>query len=476
MTYLISKAAALYARARLAQVSLTLRLALYNALFAGTMVAAVMGASYWEFSVVLRERAHAELQGEQYLLHDALARVPAATLREGVARAIEALRIGHPRLSVVVLPVDSAEPFVALGDEARELTEFSSSRKWLGVAEFEWDACLLASVIGPAVTADGTIVQLAIGMDRTADRDVLSTYRRRLIVAWGAGILLIGALAGVFARRSLAPLRKFSAEVLGISPEQLGRRVDDRDLPCELREFAASFNRLLACLDEAFSRLRAFSSDIAHELRSPLANLVGKTQVTLARARAAGEYRQALESNAEELERLTRMVVDMLFLARAENAATALQWEDVELDQLCREVAEFYEVAAEERGIRIVVEGRASTRADPHLIRRALGNLLSNSIRHTPDGKVIRLDVVGAPEREARIEVRNPGAGIAAELQPRIFDRFVHGDANRQRAEQAGAAGLGLAIVRSIMALHGGVVLVDSRPEGPTIFSLRFRS
>jgi two-component system heavy metal sensor histidine kinase CusS len=287
-------------------------------------------------------------------------------------------------------------------------------------------------------------------------------------------MLLIGALAGIFARRAIAPLREFSASVSTLSVNQLGRRVDVAGAPVELRDFAGAFNRLLANLDDAFNRLRAFSSDIAHELRGPLANLVGRTQLALSRSRSAAEYRHALESNAEELERLTRMVGDMLFLAQVENAASAVRGEPVDLGRLAHEVAEFYQIAADERGIRIEVTGAARIHADPLLVRRALGNLLSNSISHTPRGQAIRVAIGQASEDRAGIAVSNPGPGIPRELQERIFDRFVRGDANRHSTDAIAGTGLGLAIVRSIMTVHGGAVAVESRPQGPTTFSLQF--
>jgi two-component system heavy metal sensor histidine kinase CusS len=277
----------------------------------------------------------------------------------------------------------------------------------------------------------------------------------------------------MLARRSLAPLHRFNEQVSAVSVNRLDQRLDAGNTPAELHALALSFNNLLARLDDSFARLNAFSSDIAHELRNPLANLVGKTQLTLSRERDAGQYREALESNAEELERLSHMVADMLFLARAENAALALNWEEVNLAQLCAEVAEFYEIAAQERGIRIEVSGCGFARADPNLVRRAVGNLLSNSIRYTPDNATIDIRVSCEGGQDPRIEVSNPGNGIAPDMRERIFQRFVRGDQSRQR-EGAGSIGLGLSIVRSIMTLHGGEVDLASPGDGKTTFALRF--
>lgn len=171
---------------------------------------------------------------------------------------------------------------------------------------------------------------------------------------------------------------------------------------------------------------------------------------------------------------MTRMVTDMLFLARAENAATVLAREAVNLHELCLGVAEFYEIAAQERGVRITVTGQAQVSADRNLVQRAVGNLLSNAIRHAPDGGIVAIRINGAARKGATIEVQNPGPGIPAEMHSRLFDRFVRGDPSRQRSSDATGTGLGLAIVRSIMDLHRGTVAVRSRPQGPTVFALHF--
>jgi two-component system, OmpR family, heavy metal sensor histidine kinase CusS len=454
--------------------SLTLRLALYCALFAGTMVGAALGWSYWELSTALRERVHAELLGERELVRHALSAVSLTILAQGDAYETGALRIDHPGLSVAVFPAEGAAPYAVLGVQGRDLSTLASARDWSGVAEIKSEPHSFAAVIDQTATADGNRVRLAVSLDRTADQALVSAHLRRLTAVWVFSVFLIGGLAGIIAHRSLAPLRRFSSEVSAVSAAHLGRRVDDTNLPKELWDLAVTFNRLLSNLDQAFHRLNEFSSDIAHELRSPLANLVGKTQVTLARSRTTDEYKQALESNAGELERMTRMVTDMLFLARAEHTSATQAWVAASLYELCLGVAEFYEIVAQERGIRITVSGHAEVRADRDLIQRAVANLLSNAIRHTPDGGAIAIRIKGVVRQHTLIEVENPGPGIPAELQARLFERFMRGDPSRQRSGDAAGTGLGLAIVRSIMDLHRGTVEVRNRPEGPTVFTLRF--
>jgi two-component system heavy metal sensor histidine kinase CusS len=454
-------------------VTLTARLAISYAVFGGVIVAALLGLSYLQFDNALRQRAHAETRGEWKLVHDEISRLEFKAFALEAAAADSALRAGHPGLNIAILAPTGDTPIALRGDEARDLARLAAGRSWSDVIEFDWDSCLMAAKSGASRTADGVTVRLIVGIDRTEDRELLAAHLRHLLLAWLVAILLIGAIAGILARRSLAPLHRFNEQVSAVSVRRLDQRLDAGNTPAELHALALSFNNLLARLDDSFARLNAFSSDIAHELRNPLANLVGKTQLTLSRERDANQYREALESNAEELERLSHMVADMLFLARAENAALALNWEEVNLAQLCAEVAEFYEVAAQERGIRIEVSGRGIARADPNLVRRAVGNLLSNSIRHTPDNATIDIRVSDESGQHPRIEVSNPGDGIAPGMRERIFQRFVRGDQSRQR-EGAGSVGLGLSIVRSIMNLHGGGVDLSSPAGGKTTFALQF--
>ena len=455
--------------------TLTSRLAISYAIFGGVIVAALLGLSYLQFDTALRQRAHAETRGEWKLVHEEIARHKFNVLTLEASASDSALRAGHPGLNIAVLAPAGDSPIALRGDEARDLARLAAGRDWPDVIEFDWESCLMAARSGASVTADGVPVRLVVGIDRTEDRELLSAHLRHLLLAWLVAILMIGAIAGLLARRSLAPLHRFNEQVSAVSAKRLDQRLDAGNTPAELHALALSFNSLLERLDDSFARLNAFSSDIAHELRNPLANLVGKTQLTLSRERDAVQYREALESNAEELERLSHMVADMLFLARAENAALALNWEAVDLAHLCSQVVEFYEVAAQERGIRITVSGRGSARADPNLVRRAVGNLLSNSIRHTPDHATIDVRVSGEDGQYPRIEVSNPGNGIAPELQERIFQRFVRGDQSRQReGVGAGNVGLGLSIVRSIMTLHGGGVDLASPAGGKTTFALHF--
>jgi len=225
---------------------------------------------------------------------------------------------------------------------------------------------------------------------------------------------------------------------------------------------------MLARLEDSFRRLSDFSSDLAHELRTPVSNLMTQTQVALARARTADEYREILYSNLEEYERLSQMTSDMLFLAKADNGLIATRTEIVDLASEVERLFAFYEALAEERDVRLVLAGEGRARADRDMLRRAISNLLSNAIRHTPQHGEIRVTIGEGRAGQTELSVENPGPPIAPEHLPRLFDRFYRVDASRRKESEG--AGLGLAIAKSIIEAHGGSISASSA-EGTARFA-----
>ncbi|TXH96721.1 MAG: heavy metal sensor histidine kinase, partial [Pseudomonas sp.] len=240
-------------------------------------------------------------------------------------------------------------------------------------------------------------------------------------------------------------------------------------VPSEMRPMLEAFNAMLARLEDAFARLSGFSADIAHELRTPLSNLITQTQVTLSQPRSSEVYFEALHDNLEELQQLSQMVNDMLFLTKAEHVLLPTRCEPLQLGQELNLLAEYYTPLAEDRQVHLSVYGEATASADRGLLRRALSNLIDNALRFTPPGGELRLTAstrVGL----CRLEVANQGATIAIEQCQRLFDRFYRADPAR-REGNAEHAGLGLAITRSIVRAHGGEIRCESA-DGWTRFIL----
>ncbi|MDP3171904.1 MAG: heavy metal sensor histidine kinase, partial [Polaromonas sp.] len=216
-----------------------------------------------------------------------------------------------------------------------------------------------------------------------------------------------------------------------------------------------------------------FSGELAHEMRTPVATLMGRTQVALSRSRNLSEFREVLEGNVEELERLTRLIADMLFIARAEHSQGLLRPEPVDLRQEACRIVDYMSMVAEERDLRVSVKGTATVQVDRLLVQRAITNLLSNALRHAVPNSNVSLEI-SEQDGYAALAVTNQGQSIAPEHLSRIFDRFYRIDSGRARLD--GGSGLGLAIVRSIMAMHGGLVKAHSSAGGETTFTLTFRA
>ncbi|MDX5363352.1 MAG: heavy metal sensor histidine kinase [Pseudazoarcus pumilus] len=311
-------------------------------------------------------------------------------------------------------------------------------------------------------------IRIDVALDITHHTHFLEAVRLRLWAGISLVALLAAGLAWLAARRGLAPLRSVTATAQRLSAERLGERLTPGDAPAEMQELVEAFNGMLDRLQAAFRRLDAYSADIAHELRTPVSNLMTATEVALSRARSADEYRDTLHSNLEEFERMARMIADMLFLAKADEGRLPRAAEAVALEAEAAALAEFYEALAEERHVAIGVSGAASVTGDRLMLRRAVSNLLSNALRHARAGSEVDI-LIEADAAEVRLSVRNAGDDIPPERAARLFERFHRIEGERER--QGEGAGLGLAITRSIARAHGGDVTLASA-AGTTRFTL----
>lgn len=302
---------------------------------------------------------------------------------------------------------------------------------------------------------------LQVAVDLTQEREVLSRHRVWVWAVLAAGAIFCPWVGSVIARRGTAPLRDVAETARHIGSSTLNERIRAGAYPTEVADLADTFNAMLQRLEESFARLSRFSADIAHELRTPVNNIRGESEVALAKARSADEYRDVLGSCLEESVRLSELIESLLFLARSESPGEHLKRQRVDIGALLTDVRDYYEAAAAEMGVTLAVSGGDGVvgDADRALLQRALGNLVSNALAHTAAGGSIWLSV-RRQANQIRIEVRDTGAGISVEALPRVFDRFYRADPARGR--DSGGAGLGLAIVRQIVFLHGGEVRIAS--------------
>ncbi|RQS09941.1 heavy metal sensor histidine kinase [Burkholderia sp. Bp8998] len=327
-------------------------------------------------------------------------------------------------------------------------------------------------VVTDAMLRDGTQIRIAIARNMGDRAELLDGYRDKLKIAGGLGALVAMLLGYWLIRTALVPLREIVSNTGRITVDRLDARLDAAGAPRELRALVDAQNAMLGRLQQAFGHLSQFSADLAHDLRTPLNNMRGATEVALARPRSPDEYQALLESNLEEYDRLARMIENVLFLARAEHPTFVTRQRAFDVHDALTRIAEYFEGLADEAGSTLRVEGHGQLTADVELFRRAIGNLLANALRYTPAGGVIALRVDETADA-VQVVVENPGEPIDPALLPRIFDRFVRGDPARSGGVPGGTAGLGLAIVRSVMELHGGTARVES-DAAATRFILTF--
>ena len=301
---------------------------------------------------------------------------------------------------------------------------------------------------------------VAVATDISHHEHFMNSFRMTLWSFVVLAAVLTGFLGWLAVRRGLAPLQAIRREAASITAHRLDSRLSADAVPVELADLVEALNAMLARLEDSFRRLSDFSSDIAHELRTPVTNLLTQTQVTLSKARASDEYCDVLASNAEEFERLSRMIADMLFLAKADNDLVIPNRERLDLIEEVKGLLDFYEALAEEKSIALTCSGGGVVSGDRLMLRRAISNLLSNALRHTPAGGRIVVHVDDTGDSAVKLSVENPGDTIAREQLPRLFDRFYRVDSSRQRL--SAGAGLGLAITRSILRAHGGDAVIRS--------------
>jgi two-component system heavy metal sensor histidine kinase CusS len=325
------------------------------------------------------------------------------------------------------------------------------------------DGSRFRAIADRAETSDGLPRILHLALDRSEDDEMLGEFRTVLWVVLAIAPAACAVIGYRVARRGLRPLADVSAAAARINASTLGERLESAAMPAELADLTATFNAMLDRLESAFGRISQFSADIAHELRTPLQVLRGETEVALAQARSPEELRQVLGSALEEYARLGKLIETLLFLARADNPETQIEREPLDIARKLHDTAAFYEPLAQDAGVALAVDVEPGLAAslDRTLLQRALGNLVTNAIAHTPAGG--RVTIRARRARDAiELEVEDTGRGIAPEHLPHIFDRFYRADG--ARSSSGGRVGLGLALVKSIAQLHGGHVEAHSEP------------
>jgi two-component system heavy metal sensor histidine kinase CusS len=455
--------------------SLTARISL---LFAAVAAIVLLGAGFYLSRAVEKhfvENDRHELEDHLELIRHLLERADSRQALDRLPQDLDDALLSHHGLAVAMVNARGAIWYTTSGASfpdallrRQDCASLPDSMRCRGGALRQWRQAGhdYRGMVVPMRAGNGEAHNVAAALDIQDHEVFMQRFHDLLGIAMALAALATAGLGWIATRRGLAPLRRVMEMAAGISAERLGKRLPASGLPTELQALVATFNAMLARLDESFRRLSAFSSDIAHELRTPVSNLMTQTQVALSGTRSNEEYREVLYSSLEEYERMAQMIGDMLYLAQADHGLLKPGLAEVDLAAETRGLFEYFEAWAEERGVMLALQGSALVPGDRLMLRRALSNLISNAIRYTPRGQSVHVSLQ-TRGGSALISVANPGAEIPAQHLPRLFDRFYRIDPSRQR--KGDGAGLGLAIVKSIVEAHGGSISATS-DVGKTTF------
>jgi heavy metal sensor kinase len=294
-----------------------------------------------------------------------------------------------------------------------------------------------------------------------------------LIFIIGMPVVIAVAVAGgyIIMRRGLAPINAITEQAERISSRTIAQRLPVPHTGDELESLSLSLNRMIMRLEAAFEHINRFSADVSHELRTPLAIVRGELEGIMRQRQLPREVAESIGSTLEEVERLTKIIDQLLVISRLD-AGETLPQEQVDVGALALSTVDQMRLLAEEKSINIVerVDSGVCVTGDPLRLRQAVVNLLDNAIKYTPENGRIEVSVTPAGS-VAQISISDSGIGISAECLPHIFERFYRTDKARNR--NSGGAGLGLSIVKAICSAHGGEVKVQSAEGRGSHFELQ---
>jgi two-component system, OmpR family, heavy metal sensor histidine kinase CusS len=451
--------------------SIASRLVFSFTLAGAFLVASSLGAFYW---LVVRH----SFEEDNAALNDKIAGLVQAVKQSGTTRALQSelqsTRAGEHSPYRVRVMDSNGQVLAETPDMGRSLppNTFPAPQ----AVSFDESRTINYRVGGRLFSLVATIVPtnreryvLQVAQDRSADENFNRQTGLLFLATVAASVFASAIIARSAIGRGLQPVAEITRSVQSIGPTRLSDRVASTEWPRELQPLAEAFDQMLNRLEDSFTRLSQFSADLAHELRTPIANILGEAQVALTRERTTEEYRGVIESTVAECERLSHIVDNLLFLARAESAREHIKRTHFDGRAAIEKVASFYRTIADDRNVKIECEGHGTVHADSVLFTRAINNLLDNAIRFTPEGGSVGV-AISSRDIALEISVTDTGCGIASEHLARVFDRFYRVDPSRSSV----GAGLGLALVKSIAEMHGGSATVDSQINRGTTVTLRF--
>ena len=443
--------------------SIALRLSGMFTLVALLIFVLIGGALYQQVDRGLGLLPEAELEARYSVLESSVNRFGTPDHWAKITAKLKLLGEEDPRIRFWVVSSDPSYEYGTPDAQIRAFAQGPTGKRDLRLPGHEYPFKVLLSQF--AAKDQRPPLRFMIAIDTENFRITQHHLLMALIGLACVGVALAALLGFWVSRIGLKPLGKLSDEAQKLAPPKLSGRLQLSPLPPELSQFVNSFNSTLDRVEQAYSRLESFNADVAHELRSPLTNLIGQTQVALTRGRSAEHYFEVLQSNLEELERLRSIINDMLFLASADQGSKATKLIESSLADEVATTLDYLDFILEDAQVKVRVHGDALVHIEKAHLRRALINLLSNAVQHTAPGQIIEVSIE-VQEQWVAIGVTNPGDEIAREHLPRLFERFYRVDASRSNS--GANHGLGLAIVKAIALMHGGDVFVRSEGGGNT--------
>lgn len=452
------------------RLSLTTRMSLMFML-AVTAVLTVAGVSFnhlsqHHFKMLDQEALNEKLHSTQRILGELKSTDQFGELKP----ELQALLGAHRNLTAVILDDDGRLLFADPGpvNVPEEFLTTTNNNFWEWQNQEQMFRGLTAQAM---VTGRDKPLTVILVFDVTEHMFFFETLQRWFWIGLVISALVSVGLGWLVARSGMRPIRQVTMVAASMSAKSLKERIPLASVPKELQQMVSSFNAMLSRLDDAFVRLSNFSADIAHELRTPVSNLMIHTEVVLSRKRDIEDYEDNLYSNLDDLKRMSRMIDDMLFLAKSDNGLIPHENKPIDLLEVVEKLLEYYRLLADERGINLTVSGGGSVRGDVLMLHRAISNLLSNALRYTPEGRTINVDIQQR-STSTFVVVENPGETIAPEHLEKLFDRFYRADPARREGSPSNA-GLGLSITRSIVEAHEGKIWCTSSNR-KTAFHMEF--
>ncbi|MEA3186409.1 MAG: hypothetical protein QOD99_239, partial [Chthoniobacter sp.] len=284
--------------------------------------------------------------------------------------------------------------------------------------------------------------------------------------------MIVLAMAGgaLLAHRALAPIRELSAAVHAIiNTGKMDQRISPRKTSDELRDLVVAFNQMIERIDALIQGMRGVLDNVAHDLRTPLTRLRGMAEIALQNPQDIATAQEALADCVEESERVITMLNTLMDISEVETGSMRLQLSQVRIDEIVAQVVDLYRDVAEEKNISVTIAdgGGWVVTADENRLRQAIGNLLDNALKYTPNGGAVGLETQQT-NGEVIIGIRDSGLGIAQEEIPHVWERLYRGDKSRSQH----GLGLGLSLVKAIAQAHAGRCEVESAPGAGSLFRL----